>query len=206
MKYAVVSSLFISLFSYNTIAKENHQHKPHAHGLGQMNIAVEGNELLIELINPGYNIVGFEHQPNTAEQKASIESAASALKQPQNLFIINEEANCKIEHSQVSSALMSSEKESHDKDHEHKEENSHKEEHEHDYKEAHDHEHNGSEETHAEFESSYTFHCDNPEKIMQIDVALFNVFPQTEKLNASVISASKQTSKQLTKEDTIIDL
>ena len=43
------------------------QESSHIHGIVEMNLAVEGSQLYIELISPAANIVGFEHAPSTDE-------------------------------------------------------------------------------------------------------------------------------------------
>ena len=52
---------------------------PHQHGHGRLNIAIEGSRVSMELEVPAHDIVGFEHQPNTPEQKAAIEKAKTTL-------------------------------------------------------------------------------------------------------------------------------
>ncbi len=37
-----------------------------------INIAQDGQELLVEVTAPGADVVGFEHAPETAEQKRSV--------------------------------------------------------------------------------------------------------------------------------------
>jgi Protein of unknown function (DUF2796) len=42
---------------------EHREHGPHVHGVAQLNVALDGNVLWIELNSPAMNIVGFEHAP-----------------------------------------------------------------------------------------------------------------------------------------------
>ena len=44
----------------------------HVHGIGALNIAVQGAEVAMELHVPGSDIVGFEHEAETAEDKAAL--------------------------------------------------------------------------------------------------------------------------------------
>ncbi|MEO0337074.1 MAG: DUF2796 domain-containing protein, partial [Pseudomonadota bacterium] len=77
--------LLISLAFLSHAHDEHHNHKKkqleaHEHGFGQLNVVTEGEKLLAEFKIPAHDIVGFEHQPKTKEQKASVEKAVQALK------------------------------------------------------------------------------------------------------------------------------
>ena len=56
-------------------AEEHRQLGAHVHGHGRLNIAIEGNTISMELEVPGMDIVGFEHEPSTPEQKAAVAQA-----------------------------------------------------------------------------------------------------------------------------------
>jgi hypothetical protein len=63
----------VSVVSYITSisianAEEYRQYGTHEHGLTQMNLALDEQNLHIEVISPAANIVGFEHQPQTPEE------------------------------------------------------------------------------------------------------------------------------------------
>ena len=221
MKHPVIATLILSIAAASHSAEEEvRQHDAHAHGIGELNIAVENNELLIELISPAINIVGFEHQPENAEQKQQISDAIKRLEQAGELFITSQDALCQIEHVHVESTILD-EHDGHDQDdeeHGHKddeehghgddEEHGHKddEEHGHGDDDDHGHEADSHQEIHSDFTAEYEFHCDKPEKLVEINVKLFEAFPLTEKLNAQVLSLSGQSAKTLTKENTILDL
>ena len=39
--------------------------RAHEHGVGTLSIAVEGNDVEIEMVVPGADVVGFEHPPSS---------------------------------------------------------------------------------------------------------------------------------------------
>lgn len=41
----------------------------HVHGIGELNVAIDGEALLVELISPAMDLVGFEHAPRTEAQR-----------------------------------------------------------------------------------------------------------------------------------------
>ena len=73
----------------------------HAHGHGKVNVAIEGKKLLVEMEAPGADIVGFEHEAKTADEKAAIEKATADLKNTDNVIELPTAANCKASKSEV---------------------------------------------------------------------------------------------------------
>ena len=58
----------------------------HEHGVGVLNIAMEGSDIAMEFHAPGADIVGFEHPAETAQDHAAIDQAIALLSQPFDLF------------------------------------------------------------------------------------------------------------------------
>lgn len=73
----------------------------HVHGHGVFNIAVEDGELHMELEAPGADIVGFEHAPESEEDKAAVAAAMAKLNDPLSLFIPSAAAGCALEEADV---------------------------------------------------------------------------------------------------------
>jgi hypothetical protein len=84
----------------------------HAHGEGELNLAIDGNEVVVELTAPGSDIVGFEHKPSTdADRKAA--AAAAILKDGGALFAFPDKAGCKMQDADVQSDLMKDDQHDH---------------------------------------------------------------------------------------------
>ena len=83
-------------------AEEHRQLGAHVHGHGRLNIAVDGKKVLIGLEVPGADIVGFEHEPSTPEQKAAIPNAKAKLANGLALFQPEAKARCELEQVKVS--------------------------------------------------------------------------------------------------------
>jgi Protein of unknown function (DUF2796) len=66
---------------------------PHEHGVGELDAAVDGNTLVIELRLPAEDLVGFERAPRTEAERARIEQVRKALGDAK-LFTPNAEARC----------------------------------------------------------------------------------------------------------------
>ena len=161
---------------------EHREHGAHVHGIAALNLALEGSEVHVELDSPAANIVGFEHAPSSEADHAALDKAVATLKDGDRLFRFNEDAGCRMEEARVASELL-------DEEHEH--EGHTKEGHE-----DEQHEHEG--ETHSEIEAGYHFECDEPGKLTQLTVELFDAFPGTEKLKVQYVIESKQGAAELT--------
>ena len=183
-----VSAATIFGLIHSTAAGE-HGHGAHEHGVGQLNLAVEGDEVEIELTVPGADAVGFEHAPSTNAQKQAVREAARALKVADKLFAFPKAAGCRAEKAEVGSALMDAAG-SKDEKHGH----AHEKEHEHGDDKRKD------EEAHAEFRAHYHFHCENPGELTHVDLGFFKAFPSARELQARTITPSGQGAAELTAE------
>lgn len=146
--------------------------KAHQHGIGQMNIAIEAQNVEIELEIPGADLVGFEHAATTPAQKKAIKEATANLKDGNRLFTFPATAECRMTEVDVESPLLESE-------------------------EAHKHEH-AHEDGHAEFQAHYHFQCEKPDQLTHLDVQYFKTFPSAHELTVQIISATGQGVQRLT--------
>lgn len=162
--------------------------KAHEHGVGNLNVAVQGKEVEMELTAPGADIVGFEHKPSTTDQKKAVRDAVAVLKDGEKLFSFPAAAGCRMEEAEVASALIA------DEEHDHKDD--HKDEHKHGHDD--DHAKEGAGESHAEFRVHYHFECERPDRLTHIDVRFFEQFPNARELESQVIGAKGQTAAELT--------
>jgi hypothetical protein len=171
---------------------EHRQHSAHVHGAAALNLALEGQEVHIELDSPAANIVGFEHAPSSEADHAALDKAVAALKDGDRLFSFNDDAGCRMETAKVASELLDEEHEAHteEKTGEHAHEGAH--------------EHEGERETHSDIEATYHFECNAPGKLTQLTVQLFEAFPGMEELEVQYVIESKQGAAELTATDPVV--
>ena len=189
--------------------KEPRQHGSHVHGIAALNLALEGQEVHIELDSPAANIVGFEHAPSSKDDHAALDKAIAALKDGDRLFSFNEDAGCRMETAKVASELLDGEHEGHAEEktgkHAHEEKEGHDdEEHEGDHADEGQHEHEGEGETHSDIEATYHFECNAPGKLTQLTVELFEAFPGMEELKVQYVIESKQGAAELNATDHVV--
>ena len=176
---------------------EKRQHDAHVHGIAALNLALEGQEVHVELDSPAANLVGFEHAPSSEADHAALDKAVATLKDGDRLFRFNAEARCRMEKADVTSALLHEEHDEHG--------DKHSSDHDHEKKDGHDHEkHEDEEEAHSDIEATYHFECNQPGKLTQLTVELFEAFPGTEKLNVQYVIESKQGAAELTPADHVV--
>ncbi len=180
--------------------REKRQHEAHVHGIASLNLALEGQEVHVELDSPAANIVGFEHAPSSEADHAELDKAVATLKDAGQLFRFDSEAGCRLEKAEVASALLDEKHNEHADDHAHEKKEAHgHDDHKH---EQHGHEEHGHEEhegeTHSDIEAVYHFVCDQPGELTQLTVELFEAFPGMEELDVQYVTESKQGAAELT--------
>ena len=173
----------LALASPGALAAEGfRQLGSHAHGHGTLNIAVDGKLVEMALEVPGADIVGFEHDAESAEDKAAIERAKATLRDGDALFVFSPDAGCELEKADV--RLVGAED-----DHDHKD--SHNHGHKHDHGDDDKHGKKDAEadaETHSEFHAHYRFGCADPDQIAEIAFPFFDSFPSSQELQVQMIT------------------
>ena len=165
------------------------EHEAHEHGVAELNIVLDQSVIVIQLLSPAVNLVGFEHAPRDDEQKLLIENTLVTLNQGDKLFEFPSSAGCQLESADVQSSL----------------DNDHEEHGEHDHEDELADSHSDNEEdTHSEFEANYEFECKDLASINQIDTTLFELFPLTEEIAVQLISPDVQTTTSLAPGSAII--
>jgi len=171
MKQAIYLSLLLSTIASGALAEETRQVEKHEHGVGELNIAIDGSVIDFEFMLPGADIVGFEYEAKSDEDIVKVNEALSILENYQNILSLPENSNCKLSTSQISL-----------KEEEHDEHDEHEEHEEHD------------EESHNEFYAKYSFSCGNIQEIDRIEFTYFKTFANSSELEVQFISNVGSTS------------
>lgn len=100
-------------------AEERRSLDAHEHGHGELNIAIEGDRIAMELEVPGFDIVGFEHVAESEEDRAAVQSALLQLAKPLDLFALPGSAGCEVVDSHVEHLVESGHDEDNHDDHAH---------------------------------------------------------------------------------------
>jgi hypothetical protein len=174
-------------------AEEGHrQLGAHVHGHGRLNIAIEDKTMSMELEVPGADIVGFEHEPSTPDQKAALEKAKTKLADGLSLFSPPSAAGCILKGSKVSTEAEHGEEHEHDHGHEAKAGAASEKE------EAGHH--------HSEFHVEYSMECQSLTRLTSMTFDYFKAFPGAQELDISLITPKGQTSYEVKRDNPRLDL
>jgi hypothetical protein len=148
----------------------------HEHGVTFLDIVVDGTRLALDLQAAGHHLVGFEHVPETAEQRAAWAAVEVALADAGALFQPEAGAGCRL----ASAKLMppgtgQAERSPAHSDH------------------SHAHDAGADARAHAgDWRAEYRFDCAAPERLRGIAHALFRAFPATEEVRWQVFAPAGQ--------------
>jgi hypothetical protein len=145
----------------------------HEHGAGELDVALEGTTLELELRSPAANLLGFEHSPRSAEERQRLARLQEQLGRPQVLFTLPAAAGCRLASQQLDSPLLADGPAG---------------------KSAHD-EHDDA---HSEIHVRYRFDCSTPEALGGLDAApLFRAFSAITRLQVQLIGPYGQQGGEL---------
>jgi len=157
----------------------------HEHGVGRLDVALEGNTLEFELDSPAMNLVGFEHMASTDEDKAKVAEVRVLLQKSQALFNLPLAAKCAVTTQTLESPLFGDKPDPDDHD------------------EDDDAQANGEGDEphheHSEIHAHYQFVCDAPAALKNLDLGqIFKTFPATQKIQVQLISPRGQQGVEAT--------
>lgn len=146
-KCTVLLMTFV-VFAFSAVAQES----AHVHGQGKMLIAQQNKSWHIQFILPAADVLGFEHAPESQQQRNLVSEVITKFKNHTSMLELN--GNCTLEH--IENSLT--EHESHD-------------ENEHDIEVEHHGEEEHSSHHHGDIEVEYLYSCQS--KVTQVSLTLF---------------------------------
>jgi hypothetical protein len=181
VKFILFIFLILNISITGIYAEETRQVDKHEHGVGELNIAIDGSLAEFEFMLPGADIVGFEYEAKSDEDLAKIENALLVLENYENLFALTKNSKCVL--ADLDYHLSGEEHDEH-ADEEHDE---HADE-EHDEHADEEHEEHAEEESHTEFYAKYSFKCDDIKQLDKVEFSYFKNFPNSSELEVQFVS------------------
>jgi hypothetical protein len=174
--------LYISISFYFFIsllfAEETRQVDKHEHGVGELNIAIQSNTMVLEFMIPGADIVGFEYEAKSEQDKATVNAALTKFDDYNNIFIIPTNSKCLL----ISSKININREDDHDDHDEHQEE------------------------AHNEFYAKYTFECGDIKSLDLLEFPYFETFSNYGELEVQFVSEIGSTSFEVEADSPIINI
>lgn len=190
-------SLIAILAASPALAQDTRQLDAHEHGVGTLNIAIDGTTVSMEFHAPGADIVGFEYAAESETDRAKVDAAVARLATPLDLFKLPAAAECSV--TQASAELES--EEAHDDHEDHDGEVDEIEHEEHD-----EHDEHADEAGHTEFHAEYTLTCANPKALNGITFAYFDTFANARELEVQIITSSGAQAFEVEREAPALNL
>ncbi len=225
MKLAI--SLIALVAATPALTEETRQLDAHEHGVGALNIAIDGTTVAMEFHAPGADIVGFEHAAESDADHAAIDAAIAKLSAPLDLFGLSATAACTLVKA---NAALEGEGGHDDDEHDEEHHEGHADEahddhaeHDHEKHDDHDHDahahddhddedhHDGHDDHaenpgHSEFHAEYDLTCTNPHGLTEITFGYFDTFPNAQEVVVQLISATGAQAFEVTPDAPVLDL
>ncbi len=78
----------------------------HQHGVGQLAIVLEQQQLNLSLEIPQHDLLGFERAPKTPREQLAVQAALEKLKNPARLFVPSVAAQCVAGEPKIDAPLL----------------------------------------------------------------------------------------------------
>jgi len=205
MKFILSILIFFNFSIAKVYAEETRQVDKHEHGVGELNIATEGDVIEFEFMIPGADIVGFEYVAKSDADIASIKKALQTFENYENIFTLPKNSRCKLTEKQVA---LKEDEDDHDGHEGHDDHDDHEGHDDHDDHEGHDdHDHDEhAEENHNEFYAKYSFECGDIKAINNVEFPYFSTFPNSGELEVQFISSIGSVSFEVEAEEPSINI
>ncbi len=184
-KLAAMSAMVLMLAS-SALAESDHdggehrQADAHVHGESVLKMVIEGDEIAMELDAPGMDIVGFEYEAQSDEDREAVEVAIEQLSDADALFVFNEEAECEL-----------SEADAHLGDDEHEDD---------------EHEDDHDEEVHSSFHAEYIYECQDMDALSSVEFGFFDMFENAEHVEMQIVSENGAGVVELSRDNNLAEL
>jgi len=144
--------------------------KAHEHGAVKLDVAIEGNQLMIEMEAPLDNLLGFERAPRTDVERKAAADVLARLRSPDKgspLFVADAAAQCALSKAEVRAPVLEPGATSLAKD------------------------------DHADLDASYEFTCAQPQELRGLDVGLFDAYKRIQRIDVQVAGPKGQSKVTL---------
>lgn len=162
--------LILALATAATLAEPAHAHKAHVHGVMNLNLAIEGPVLAVELLTPQDGLVGHERRPRPGAEAAAAAAALALLREAPRWLQPDAAARCSAGAVTIVPGKLEGVAPA------------------------------GANDTgHADVEARVEWRCQSPAALKGVDVLLFDAFGRAERIEVQVAGGSgpaKQTLRR----------
>jgi hypothetical protein len=142
----------------------------HQHGVVSLDVTLDAKTLTLQVEAPLDSLVGFEHRPRTPAQRQAADAVVKRVNDGATLFKPDTAAMCRLGKSSVNADALQPAAAGAKKEAEH-----------------------------ADLDASYEFTCEQPEKLTDVQIGLFDAFKRIKRVEVQLAlprGQSKQTLKR----------
>lgn len=179
------------------------EHAAHVHGHATGTLAEDSGRWQLMLELPGFNLVGFEHEPADDRQRQRLDEVRAYLAAGEWLEP-DPRSGCHVASSEVETRGYGvAENAGTEPDSGAGAHRRHDHDHDHDQNHEHEHAHEAAEDDHAHaaFRVEAVIRCDGPRRMRWLVIDLFERFPDNRSLRVDVLSESGAASHRLDRDD-----
>ncbi len=88
------------------LAHPGPEHKAHQHGVAELQVAADGPTLVVRLVSPLDNLLGFERAPRSDQERAAAERLLARLKAGERVVTPTAAAGCALVSAEVTAPAL----------------------------------------------------------------------------------------------------
>jgi hypothetical protein len=166
-------------------------HGAHVHGVGKLDVVLDGNTLSMHLESPLINLLGFEHAATSAPDRLAIQTMARQLRAASTLFVTTPAARCSVNSVELVSGapdtvLPGGKAPTNAGATKHGDQDGH--------------------DGHTDLDADFVFTCAHPEKLQAVEVKLFDRYPGFHELDVQAVTPKGQSAATLKPGATVLPL
>jgi hypothetical protein len=146
----------------------------HAHGAAELDVAVDGPTISLQLRSPLDSLLGFERAPRNDAERERVRVMARALREG-NPFVPTAAARCRLDRVTLASPVLAPEL----------------------LGERGSSAPGGAADDHAELEAGFVYRCEDAAALRGLDVMLFDHFKRLQRVDARVAGPKGQSAAKL---------
>ncbi len=143
--------------------------KAHEHGVVKLNVVIEGKQVTIAMESPLDAIVGFERAPKNAAEKAKVDAAVAQLQAAEKLFKVDAAAACRLSKTALMAPVIG----------------------------VGVPEPVADKSGHGDLDGEFVFECQDTRQVRQIDLGLFDAFPNMKRIDVQAATPAGQIKRTL---------
>lgn len=154
--------------------------KAHVHGVVAVQVAIDGQQLSVQLEAPLDSLLGFEHRPRTPAQREAAQAVLKTLNEPQQWLGLPAAAQCQWASTEIDADVLRPVEAAAKKA---------------DPPAKHSADHPAD--THADLLATVSFRCAQADALRTLELGLFKRFPRIQRIEAQWVNAQGQGKQTL---------